>query len=225
MKKAQLLLLVVLCTAITASAQVRRSISILGDSYSTFAHHVTPDTNYVWYPQERVESNNVVSVRQTWWHQLILNNGFRLCVNNSFSGATICNTGYQGADYSDRSYCTRLNRLGSPDIIIVFGGTNDTWAHSPIGDYKYDGWSAADLYQFRPAMSFLLSGLLDRYPGTAVYVVINDILSDDVTHSMQTICDYYAVPYIQLHDIDKQSGHPSILGMQQIAEQVAAAIK
>ena len=206
-------------------AQSKRGISILGDSYSTFKGYVLPDSNYVWYPQEKAENNDVQDIRQLWWHQLIREHGYRLCQNNSFSGATICHTGYKGEDYSDRSYCTRLKYLGSPDIILVFGGTNDTWAKSPIGDYKYSDWSRHDLFKFRPAMAYLLANLQNRYPGTDIYVIINDILSEDVTVSMKTICDHYHVPYIQLHDIDKQWGHPSQKGMTQIAEQVAEAIK
>lgn len=217
-----------LLTAVTCGvvqAQSKCGISILGDSYSTFKGYVLPDSNYVWYPQEKAENNDVQDVRQLWWQQLIRQGGYRLCQNNSFSGATICNTGYDKADYSDRSYCTRLWHLGSPDVILVFGGTNDTWAKSPVGDFKYSSWESGDLYQFRPAMAYLLAHLQNRYPGTDLYVIINDILSDDITASMKTICDHYQVPYIQLHDIDKQWGHPSQKGMRQIADQVGAALK
>ena len=211
--------------SVGTQAQSKLGISILGDSYSTFKGYVLPDSNYVWYPQEKAENNDVQDVRQLWWHQLIREHGYRLCQNNAFSGATICHTGYDGEDYSDRSYCTRLWYLGSPDIILVFGGTNDTWAKSPIGDFQYSNWNRHDLFKFRPAMAYVLANLQNRYPGTEIYVIINDILSEDVTVSMKTICDHYHVPYIQLHDIDKQWGHPSQKGMRQIAEQVAEAIK
>ncbi len=211
--------------AVVVQAQSKPGISILGDSYSTFKGYVLPDSNYVWYPQEKAENNDVQDVKQLWWHQLIREHGYRLCQNNSFSGATICHTGYNREDYSDRSYCTRLWYLGSPDIILVFGGTNDTWAKSPIGDFQYSNWSRHDLFNFRPAMAYVLANLQNRYPGTEIFVIINDILSEDVTVSMKTICDHYHVSYIQLHDIDKQWGHPSQKGMRQIAEQVAEAIK
>ena len=111
-------------------------VSILGDSYSTFEGHVTPDTNYVWYfKTPNPELTDVSDVSQTWWQQLIRDKGLRLEVNNSFSGATICNRGYRGEDYSDRSFLTRVKALGSPDIILVFGGTNDSWAGVEVGAY------------------------------------------------------------------------------------------
>ena len=204
-------------------AQSKRSISILGDSYSTFKGYVVPDTNAVWYPQ-KPENNDVQDIRQLWWHQLIREHGYRLCQNNSFSGATICNTGYDKEDYSDRSFCTRLWYLGDPDIILMFGGTNDSWAHSPIGDYQYGDWEKSDLYKFRPAIAYLLANLQNRYPGTEIYVIINTELGDDVTSSMKIVCDHYNVKYIELKDIEKQWGHPSQKGMKAIADQVAAAL-
>ena len=215
---------VVVIACIAVQAQSKRGISILGDSYSTFKGYVVPDTNYVWYPQEKAENNDVQDVRQLWWHQMIREHGYRLCQNNSFSGATICHTGYKGDDYSDRSFCTRLRYLGSPDVILVFGGTNDSWAKSPIGDFQYGNWQKSDLYHFRPAMAYLLANLQNYYPGTEGYVIINTELSEEVTSSMKTICDHYNVKYIQLVDIEKQWGHPSQKGMKAIADQVAAAL-
>lgn len=224
MKKKTLLLTALALLALAVQAQ-KRSVSILGDSYSTFRDFVVPDSNLVWYPTDSVKHNDVVNVRQTWWYQFINQGNFRLEQNNSYSGATICNTGYRGEDYSDRSYVTRHRFLGSPDIIIVFGGTNDSWAKAPVGEYKYADWTAQDLYRFRPAMACLLSSLQDHYPGTELYVIINSELSEAVTESMRTIADHYGVRWIQLHDIDKQWGHPSQAGMTQIANQLAEVIK
>lgn len=197
-----------LCCAASLMAQAKPSVAILGDSYSTFKGYVQPDTNAVWYPQSDVKNNDVQDITQLWWYQFICDNGFRLSQNNSFSGATICHTGYDEADYSDRSYVTRLNNLLPADLIFVFGGTNDSWAKSPIGNYQYGGWSNRDLYQFRPAMAYLLDGIQKRYPGTTVYVIINDGLTDEITTSMKTVCDHYQVKYIQLECIDKQWGTP-----------------
>ncbi|MBQ2128715.1 MAG: hypothetical protein II429_06265 [Prevotella sp.] len=224
-----LLLLIVFC-ALTACAQ-RPSfnsnaprLSILGDSYSTFEGYLTPDTNAVWYWNHEWDCTDVRNVRQTWWHQLLRDTGMRLCVNNSFSGATICHTGYDQADYSDRSFCTRLTNLGSPDIILVFGATNDEWAHAPIGEYKYADWTREDLYKFRPAMAYLLCQLIDHYPNVKLYFILNDILSSDINESVLTVCQHYQVPVIRLENIDKQCGHPNVLGMQQIAQQVEKAL-
>lgn len=220
MKKTILILQVMLLVCTMAGAQVK-SVSILGDSYSTYEGYLTPSTNEVWYYQKNAaKKTDVTSVRQTWWHQVISQKGWKLCMNNSYSGSTISGSGYDGNNYQPRSFTTRMNNLGCPDVIFIFGGTNDSWAHAPIGDYKYDGIQPADLWQFRPAMAYLLSWMQDRYLGTDIYFILNDKLSDDVTQSVKTICEHYGVKCIELHDIHKIANHPSVQGMQQIADQV-----
>lgn len=216
-------LLLTLCGLALAQT---KTVSILGDSYSTYEGFLTPRTNAVWYQAKNAaKKTDVGSVTQTWWHQLIKQKGWRLCVNNSYSGATICHTGYEGNDYSDRSFLTRMDNLGCPDIIFIFGATNDSWAGVPIGDYKYDNITAADLYQFRPAMARMLEWMQQRYVGTEIYFLLNDGLRDAINESVREICRHYDIRCIELRDIDKRSGHPSAKGMQQIAEQVAAVVR
>ncbi|MCD8193276.1 MAG: SGNH/GDSL hydrolase family protein [Tannerellaceae bacterium] len=205
---------------------MQQRVSILGDSYSTFNGYLTPDTNYCWYGiSEHIKINDVHQAEQTWWYQLINQQGYQLERNNSFSGATICHTGYNGDDFSDRSFVTRLDNLGNPDIIFVFGGTNDNWAGSPLGEYQYEGWSKADLYHFRPAFCYLLSKLQEQYPGAKIYNITNTELTVEITGSMEEICRHYGVTNISLQYIDKQSGHPSVHGMKAICQQVVQGIQ
>lgn len=206
-------------------AEVAPSVSILGDSYSTFEGYVEPSTNEMWYYEPlRDERTDVRSVTQTWWHKFIKENGYKLCVNNSYSGSTICNRGYDGADFTDRSFLTRCKNLGNPDIIFVFGGTNDSWAGVTIGNYKYENQTQGDLYKFRPAICKLLRMMTERYPNVAIYYIINDGLSSEIVESINTVCKHYNVPTIQLTGIDKINGHPSVKGMEQIASQVKANV-
>ena len=172
-----------------------------------------------------VRRTDVTKVGETWWMQLIKKRDWKLEVNNSWSGSTICYTGYRDEDYSNRSFVLRTAALGSPDIILIFGGTNDSWAGSPIGEYKYEGWRRADLYTFRPAMACMLSRIQERYPTADVYFISNDGLKPEITGSMEEICKHYNVPLIQLQGISKTSGHPNVEGMRQIAEQIDKAIK
>lgn len=205
----------------------QKKVSVLGDSYSTFGGFMSPSTNLCWYngPDGGTEKkNNVKRVEQTWWHLLITQMGYQLERNNSYSGSTICCTGYRKDDFSDRAFITRICNLGNPDIILVFGGTNDSWAKSPIGEYQYENWTKQSLFYFRPAFAYLLHHLQELYPDAKVYNLINSGLSQAVVSSMQTICHHYGIQSIQLYQIDKQLGHPSVQGMKSISEQVMAAI-
>lgn len=222
-RRALYLLIIFLLFTLGLSAQ--QKVSILGDSYSTFYGYITPDTNSCWYcvPDEK-KKNDVKSVEETWWYRFINENGYKLEINNSYSGATVCNTGYRKVDYTDRSFITRMSNLGKPDLILIFGGTNDSWAGAPIGDYKYAGWTKEDLYSFRPAFCMMLDYIAKHYPEAKVYNITNTELSKEVTISMDEICRHYGITNIRLHDIDKQWGHPSVQGMKSISEQISEIV-
>lgn len=217
-KNIVLALLGVVCCLMVSAQQ---KVSILGDSYSTFKGYLQPDTNAVWYPSPD-NRNDVVKVEQTWWYQFINNYGYQLEVNNSFSGSTICNTGYRKEDYSDRSFITRMDKLGNPDIVLIFGATNDSWAKVPLGKFKYAGWTKEELYSFRPALAYLFDGCKKLYPKAQLYFVLNSELRDSINHAVHSLCDFYGVECIKLHDIDKQRNHPSQAGMKAISEQIKA---
>ena len=224
MKKLSVILVTLLCAGL-ANAQVK-SVSVLGDSYSTYENFMTPSTNELWYYGKNApQKTDVQNVRQTWWHQVIKENGWRLCINNSYSGATVSYSGYDGNDYRDRSFNTRMDNLGQPDVIFVFGATNDSWAGSPVGEYKYENINFGDLYSFRPALARMLQWMTDRYINTEIYFILNDDLRDEIDESVKMICQHYGVPVIELEEIDKMSGHPSVKGMRQIADQVNRFLK
>lgn len=220
-----LFLLLTASLSLQAQEKAKPVISILGDSYSTFEGYI-PDGNEPWYFTEPVENRtDVVDVKQTWWWQLISEGGYILGVNDSYSGATISYTGYNGDDYSPRSFITRLPRLGSPDILLIFGATNDNWAQSPLGEFIYSDISRERLYEFRPALGKLICEARNRYPGTRIVFIVNTELRQEIINSITEICNHYGVEYIELSDIDKLNGHPSVKGMAQIKTQIMKFLK
>ena len=71
MKKSFYLLLLITLYSSISFAQSLKSISILGDSYSTFEGYLQPDTNSIWYYVSPRQQTDVTSVKQTWWHKFI----------------------------------------------------------------------------------------------------------------------------------------------------------
>lgn len=202
--------------SIAAHGQLR--MSVLGDSYSTF-EGLIPEGYDIWYSPS-TQGNDVDAPDQVWWSILSDANGLEIDKIDAWSGSTVSYSGYHGEDYKDRSFNTRVDRLGSPDVIFVFGGTNDDWAKSPVGEYMYEGWTDKDMYSYRPAFAHLLSELKKTYPNALVVNICNSDLRADITESMAEICNHYDVPNIRLQLIDKQRNHPSKSGMRQIAYQV-----
>ena len=224
MQKIGLFLLLLIAT-LGLNAQVRPTVAVLGDSYSTFEGFI-PKGHPEWYRTNvNKAATDVDKVEQTWWWQVVKNGGYKLGVNDSYSGSTVCFTGYDDADFSDRSFVTRATNLGTPDIILVCGGTNDSWCGAKVGEYKYEGWKRADMYYFRPALAKLYTVLREHYPNVEIYFIINDCLRDDINESVDVISKHYGVPVIKLSGIDKQNGHPNVKGMKTFADQVLSALK
>lgn len=209
--------------SLKAVAGDKTKVSIIGDSYSTFEDCVSPKWNEVWYfNNPKLDKTDLTDPSQTWWRILLEDDKYILEKNNSFSGSTICTTGYNGADFSDRSFISRIHNLGNPELILIFGATNDSWANSPIGEFKWEGWNEEDLKSFRPALAYFLQNITSLYPESRFLYIVNDGLKDEITSSIIEACEKTGIPYIRLEGIDKTAGHPNIRGMQQIADQVRA---
>lgn len=209
-----------------------KKIAILGDSYSTYEGFIPPD--YLsWYAASgNALYNDVRSVDEMWWGILCRKMGMEVVCNCSYSGSTVCYTGYPEMDGLSTSFVRRMSRdfrqLAEerviPDYIFVFGGTNDFWNHSPIGNIKYSSQSEDDMKSFSPAFCNVVEYLLTTFPESALTVIVNDDITSKVRKVMLEVCGHYGITTVSLQEIDKQNGHPSKLGMHQIAEQVKVCI-
>lgn len=56
-------------------------------------------------------------------------------------------------------------------------------------------------------------------------MILNSELKEDVNESFRKVCKHFRVQLIELHDIEKQNGHPSIMGMKAICDQLVESIK
>lgn len=185
-------------------------VSILGDSYSTFAGYLHPETNLSYYPHL-----NVKKVDETWWRVFLIHNNLILEYNNSFSGSTITKQ-----KNKINSYIERCNNLGNPDVIFIFGGTNDDWQHIPLGYFQYESWQEEDLYYFRSAFAYMITLLQKTYPHSQLVNIINGDLKKEYIRSMEIICYHYNICNITLGHVEKSEGHPTKNGMYSIFRQL-----
>ena len=217
MKK--LFLLMLMAVMFTYASAQTKKVSVLGDSYSTFVG-VIPSNYSSFYPNDR---NDVTKIEQTWWSLYVKAKGYALEKNDSWGGTTICGTGYGGMNSSYSNFISRVDSLGNPDIIFVFGGTNDAWANSPMGEYQYSDWTKDDCKYFRPALACLIDMLQKRYAQAEICFILNSELREPINASMREVCKHYNVKLVELHDIEKQNGHPSISSMKSICDQLLEA--
>ena len=204
------------------------TFGILGDSYSTFSGFI-PEGNRCYYPRPE-DVDDVLRVEQTWWYQLMTKRNLRLLVNESYSGATVCEDVREGYP-EDSSFTKRAIRAFSekteekPNFIFLFGCTNDSWFDRTIGSNQYENWTDADLQQVLPAYCNTIHSLKTANPEATIVAIINTDLKEEIQNGMLLACEYYDIAKVVLSDISKQSGHPDALGMTQIAQQVEAVLE
>lgn len=206
--------------------------SVLGDSYSSYEGYVDPETNDPWSHYADI---GVTSVEQMWWYKVANEMEWSVEMNNSFSGALVCN--YDnfdgGAYYRLNSFINRMDNLGNPDVIFILGGTNDVWQGAPFGDYIYSGWTEEQLCSFRPALAYLLNYTKHHYPKAKIYFLletdpcpggITEETRLNLVESSHLITSHYGVECIDL-SIHKDWWHPDAKGQQNIADQVIEALE
>ena len=203
-------------------------VTILGDSYSTFAGCL-PEGNYVYYPREGIE--DVKNAEDTWWRQLIKRRNLELLVNDSSSGTTVSTRVREQHKIEDAFINRMKHSLSSagvngklPDLVLIFGATNDSWIDNEVGEVQCGNWSEEDLKRVLPACCYLLDYVKSNNPDAQIAYIINCDLKEEIQQGIADACAHYDVLSIQLHDISKVMGHPDALGMRQICDQVNAAL-
>lgn len=214
-------------------------VTVVGDSYSTYQgwNNIHDSSFAVYYPQSGID---VTAVDHTWWYQITSSGSYSLERNNSYSGSTVSYNCYNTTlpEGSKKAFVNRTTSadMGNPDIILIFGGTNDAWTKTTLqGDYKYADWTYEDLWYFRPAFACLVGRIKANFPNARIINIMNNGRNgkDDaekgltlaVAESMTEICRHYGIENIELANVSKVKEHPDKAGMASIYRQVWAVLE
>lgn len=211
------------------------TFSVLGDSYSSYKGYVQPSTNRVYYPKSMTDADKVDSYTQMWWYRFSQEYGISPDMINGYSGSSVAND--TAWTYGvEECFIARSDNLGSPDMIIIFGGTNDAWkTRIQLGSPKYSGWTDADKEKFAPAAAYLISHIKSVYPKAQIIWICNTHATSSVSggtgndyyQALHTVCDHYKVPVVDVNpdvlyytdsDRTNNQGHPSKTGQKQISD-------
>ncbi len=206
------------------------NLLILGDSYSTFTGFV-PEGYSCWYTPGGHNETDVDKAEDCWWYKLKEATGCIIIENNSYSGATVCNT--ERPHQIGTSFITRADRLIADgffaknriDTIIILGGTNDSWIDSPIGEIKLNSIDAEDKKYVLPAFAYLISALREAAPNAFILPVLNCDLKPEITDGFAKICEMLENPCLRLEGVSKQFGHPDKQGMTDVKNQIIAFLE
>ena len=222
-----------------------KTISILGDSLSTFAGYSnTVDTSNISTYGIGITGIDVTDVNQTWWKQAADEMGMSVLVNNSSSGSMVgvddvCdgNTTKSGI-----SRCENLdNNDGvTPDIIAVYMGINDLLMKDSNADNSYDATQFKTYYttmittikaKYTSAeiVVFTLPNVLNETKGTNTFVDatlltdFNNAIKEVATEQGCTLVDVASVSWDETNWTEyctsgEAYGHPLAKGMDLITE-------
>lgn len=132
-----------------------KTVSILGDSISTFKNYV-PEGYACFYPYPTAD---VSDVNYTWWMRTINKLGMKLLKNNSYSGSCVsAGTGSSGAT-NDSRLVELTKGTERPDIILIFMGANDC------------GSSNVSLGTFQSSYKTMLDKIINLCPDSKIYLL------------------------------------------------------
>lgn len=192
-----------------------KTVSILGDSISTYQGYI-PAKYACFYPDK---DNDVQSVAQTWWMQMLYYTGMRLLTNGSYSASTVCGSSHaedSSAGCSNRRLLELRGADGSvPDVILVYMGANDFFRAVELGEYTGTAVHRTDRYvwNFTEGYELMLQKLQALYPASKIYcMTLIEANSGDhprVNENGNTIADFnrrireiaaaHAIPVIDVH--------------------------
>lgn len=201
-----------LCIAVSTFTVNADTLSIIGDSYSTYGNKISD-----YYPAVAIrEGNNVTTYEDTWKSIFISKSGLELTYCDALLGSMISGDVQDASAIVNRVKATKENLS---DVIIVMGGLNDYWAQKKVGILE-----DADLNQmdFAPALYMTLSELKSRNKtATIIYsLILYDKNIDEHEYDMaaRRICEALDVTYVPISEIPCISWHPTKTGMQKIAD-------
>ena len=224
-------------------------ISLLSDSLTTYTGYV-PVANRCRYPQNDL----LITVQDTWWKRLIDDLGLTLGINESWAGSYVSWDGSTestdiGADkhIASTARIQNLGDNGTPDIIVIWAGTNDVTNAVTVGTFDTTSpiYTAEQLLTlpvdtFANAYRTMLIRLISWYPYAKIVVMFptysgsytsaNLDIYDEI---VRTACDFYGVTYIDVRDIGinmlnrteylPDGTHFNALGMKMLYEHVVKA--
>ena len=138
----------------------QKKVSILGDSISTYMGF-NPYGYPVYYKEDKSYDNEIDSVNDTWWKQVIDGIGGELCINDSYSGSLVAGVFEPSACSKER--CSNLHSESAPDIILIYMGTNDRGYEIKLGLNEPENTMG-----FYGAYRVMLRQLKNNYPTTKI---------------------------------------------------------
>ena len=155
---------------------------------------------------------------QTWWEVLARKAGMTVIGVDAYSGFSI--TEREGDKTPSMVSRIKAAPEKHADVIILMGGLNDAWQEVEIGptDPKYAAESECN--KFAPALRYALKLLKENNPNSKIIysLIVYDRSVEAYQKAAETICKEENVIFVPISGIKCVSYHPTVKGMEQIAD-------
>ena len=243
MKRLSILLLSLLlaCVCVPAGAQCAhgckaaaysfpKRLGIIGDSISTFEGIIPSDHRPCYKPEYKPGKADVYADVNEWgktyWGHLV--NEYWHCeidMNTSWSGSCVAD----GDPANNRTpFVKRTHLFNNPDVIILFGGTNDCQPKREIalGDFDFDT-KPEDMNtygRFRDSYIWLVKTLQKNYPDAQIIIIIGNHIEGEYGNSVEAIAKHFGLPYVDFRGDEEvtiyNELHPNAAGHAHMAERI-----
>ena len=199
-------------------------VGVMGDSISTF-EGIIPSSHRKYYPTDGCD---VDTWQKTYWGQLITNYWHcELDMNTSWSGSSVAD-GKEGSVRTPFVDHSRLDLFKNPDVIILFGGTNDASASNGIGlgEFNYDTplEKMNTTKRFRDSYIYVIRYLQEKHPGVIIICIIGTHVTGEYGNSVETIAKHFGLPYVDFRGDTKvtiySGSHPNAAGHAHKAQRI-----
>ncbi len=150
----------------TFEVREQKTLSVLGDSISTFAGYIREDV-----PAERIyyhgDNAGVTNVHKMWWQIACDRLGYERNCINAYGGLRVTDTLSDPNNGMTRAEV--LDNGTEPDIIIVYLGVNDFNGAVQLGLYEGRGAIPVSVNEFSTAYARMLSDIQSRYKLAKIY--------------------------------------------------------
>ena len=200
-------------------------LGILGDSISTFQGKI-PSSHRTYYPSTNAACADVTSWEKTYWGHLI--NDYWHCeldVNSSWSGSCVA----AGDPTVVRTpFVERCSLFKNPDVIILFGGTNDCQSQRQIALGEFDYTSAPEALnkhaRFRESYIWVIKTLQAKYPDAQLICIVGNHIEGEYGNSVKSIAEHFKLPVVDFRGDQKvtiySELHPNAAGHAYMAEKI-----
>lgn len=201
-----------------------KRIGVLGDSISTYQGMI-PAGYSVYYPKTSGDCTDVNDWKKTYWGQLITNYWMgELDVNSSWSGGCVA----PGSTRAATPFTVRCKDFIDPDVILLFGGTNDCQSSCAValGDFDFDSpvGSLNTNARFRESYIAVIKTIQATYPKAQIICIIGNHIEGEYAPSVQTIAEHFGLPFVDFRGDTNvtvySSLHPNAAGHAYMAKKI-----